>query len=43
LYDIKNLDPKKKIVILDEFSIPDPKGGLSEDIEGAITSRYEPV
>lgn len=43
LYDIKNLNPKKKIVILDEFSIPDPKGGFSEDIEGAITSRYEPV
>ena len=43
LYDLKNLNVKKKIVILDEFAIPPSQEGFQEDIEGAITSRYEPV
>lgn len=43
LYDLKNIDGKKKIVILDEFAVPPSHDGCSEDIEGAITSRYEPV
>ena len=43
LYYIKNLDLKKKIVILDEFSIQNIKEGSKEDIDGAITSRYEPI
>lgn len=43
LYDLKNNDLKKKIVILDEFSIQNLREGAHDDIDGAITSRYEPV
>lgn len=43
LYDQKNLNQKKKIVILDEFPIPQSQDGFKEDIQGSITSRYEPV
>jgi hypothetical protein len=43
LYDLKNNDLKKKIVILDEFSIQNLREGTHDDIDGAITSRYEPV